>query len=537
MNRQLTEPYDHEPYLDFTDETNLKAQKAAVQEVREKFGGECPLVINGEKVKGESGTFDTLNPCNTDETIATAHKASKKQAKEALQKAWDAFKTWQHVPAEERADYLFKAADIARRRKMEIIAWEVSEVGQNYWEADAQVAEGIDFLNYYARQAIRYDRGMEVINSQGDTNRTIYTPIGAGISLSPWNFPFAIACGMAAGPIAAGNTVVAKPAPESPVMSWIIHEIFEEAGLPAGVLNYVPGDDIEVGDNLVRDPETRFINFTGSREVGLYINQIASQPQEGQKFLKKVSVEMGGKNAMVIDSDCDLDLASDAIVTSAFGFQGQKCSAGSRAIIHKDVYDEVKKRVVEKTKNLQIGNAKDNHKINAVISKEQMDKVLGYIDIGKQEGELLTGGHKAETDEPGYYIEPTVFDNVDPDARIAQEEIFGPVVAMIKADDLDHAIDIANSTDYALTGGFVSNNEKNIDRIMREFEVGNLYINRKCTGSIVGAQPFGGFKMSGGDPKAGGADYLGQFLQSKSITQRPVKGVDQVIDTFRYANK
>ncbi len=537
MNKQNIPPYDHEKYLDFNDPGQLQAAREMVDEVRSKLGKVYPLFINGKESKGDKGTFKSINPCNTDETVGIFQKASKEQAKEALQLAWKAFEDWQHTPAQERADLMFKAADIARRRKLEIIAWEVTEVGQNFWEADAQVAEGIDFLEYYARQALRYDEGMEVINSQGDTNRTIYLPIGAGISLSPWNFPFAIAIGMACGPIVAGNTVVAKPAPESPMMTQIIREIFEEAGLPDGVFNFVTGDDIEVGENLVRDPDTRFINFTGSKAVGLHIQNLANTPFEGQKWLKRVSAEMGGKNAMIVDSDSDLDLAADAIVTSAFGFQGQKCSAGSRALIMEDVYDELQDKVVEKTKALDLGNAKENHLVNAVVSEEQYDKVLQYIDIGKNEGTLLAGGDKADTAEPGYYIQPTVFGDVAPDARIATEEIFGPVLALVSCKSLDEAINVANSVEYGLTGGFISNNEDNIDRVMRDFHVGNLYINRKCTGSIVGAQPFGGFYLSGTDPKAGGADYLGQFLQSKSITERPKDGVKQILNDFEYANK
>ncbi len=541
MNKQATKldlpPYDHEKYLDFNDPTQEKAIESALADVRSKLGKEYPLYINGEEVKGESGTFKSINPCNTDETVGVFQKASEQQARKALQDAWKAFESWQYTPVEERAEIMLRAADIARRRKMEIIAWEVTEVGQNYWEADAQVAEGIDFLEYYARQALRYDQGMEVINTQGDTNRTIYLPIGAGISLSPWNFPFAIALGMACGPIVAGNTIVAKPAPESPMMSQIIREIFDEAGLPKGVFNLVTGEDIEVGENLVRDPDTRFINFTGSKAVGLHIMNLANTPFEGQKWLKRVSAEMGGKNAVIVDSDSDLDMAAEAIVASAFGFQGQKCSAGSRSLIHKDVYAELQDKIVEKTKALEIGNSKNNTLVNAVVSDEQYEKVLKYIDIGKNEGKLLTGGKKAETDEPGYYIEPTVFGDVAPDARIAMEEIFGPVLALVSVDSFDHALEVANSVEYGLTGALISNNEEHIDRAMREFHVGNLYINRKCTGSIVGAQPFGGFYLSGMDPKAGGSDYLGQFLQSKSITERPTKGVKELLNDFSYSKK
>jgi len=538
MPKNVREKYFNQGHLDFSVDANDKALKTALEEVRDNFGKEYDLYINGKWVKGNKGTFESKNPSNLDEVIGVFQKASKDQAVEALQSAWKAFETWQYVSAEERAEYLFKAAEIAQRRRMEINAWMISEAGKNYVEADADTAEGIDFLNYYAHQALRLDKGMEVVeDTWGDKNRTIYKPIGAGVSISPWNFPFAICTGIAVAPIAAGCTVVSKPAPDTPKMGHILAEILEEAGLPAGVFNYLTGEDLEVGETLVQHPDTRFISFTGSKKVGLHIYETAGKTKENQKFLKRVLAEMGGKNAVLVDSDSDLEAAAEGIVKSAYGFQGQKCSAGSRAIILADVYDDVVEKVVERIKNLKIDNAKKNPNLGPVINQKAVDKIMGYIEVGKSEGELIAGGKRAELDNEGYYIEPTVFKDVDPHARIAQEEIFGPVLALIKAKDLDDAIHIANDTEYGLTGGFFSYNTDHIDRILREINVGNLYINRGCTGSLVGAQPFGGFKMSGTDAKAGGRDYLLYFMEAKSLTERPVDGQDLVINKFSYTKK
>ncbi|MEX0844649.1 MAG: L-glutamate gamma-semialdehyde dehydrogenase [Balneolaceae bacterium] len=532
------EKYRNETYLDFSDPTNNKAQKEALEEVRSNFGKEYDLYINGEYVKGTSGTFVSKNPSNLSETIGTFQMASKEQAFDALDKAWDAFDNWQHVSAKERADYLFKAADVVRRRRLEINAWMISEAGKNYLEADADTCEAIDFIEYYAYEALRIDVGMDVLEEAwGDHNRTIYMPIGAGVSISPWNFPFAIFVGMSVAPIAVGNTVVAKPAPDTPRMGSLLAEIFDEVGLPKGVFNFVTGGDIEVGENLAKNPKTRFISFTGSKAVGLHLNKIASEVAEGQTFLKRMVCELGGKNATVVDEDADLEVAASEIIKAAFGFQGQKCSAGSRVIAHEKIYDELLDKVIAKTKALTIGDSKENHISGPVINQKAVDKIMGYIEIGKKEGKLVAGGKRAETENEGYYIEPTVFADVDENARITQEEIFGPVTAFIKAKDTDDALRIANGVDYALTGAYFSKNPKKIDKALREYRVGNLYINRKCTGALVGAQPFGGFKLSGTDAKAGGRDYLKYFLEPKSTTLRPTNGVDYDLQKFEFSNK
>ena len=538
MPDQTLEKYSNETYLDFSDPTHDKAQKDALKEVRSNFGKEYDLYINGEFVKGDSGTFDSKNPGNLSETIGTFQMASKEQAFDALDKAWDAYESWQYVSAEKRADYLFKAADVIRRRRLEINAWMVSEAGKNYLEADADTCEAIDFIDYYAHEALRIDDGMDVLEETwGDHNRTIYMPIGAGVSISPWNFPFAIFVGMSIAPIAVGNTVVAKPAPDTPKMGHLFAEILDEVGLPAGVFNYVTGGDIEVGENLAKHPNTRFITFTGSKGVGLHLNKIAAEVAEGQTFLKRMVCELGGKNATVVDEDADIDAAADEIIKGAFGFQGQKCSASSRVVAHEAIYDELLEKVTEKAKALSIGNPKENHISGPVINQKAVDKIMSYIEIGKEEGRLMAGGKMAETDDEGYYIEPTVFADIDENARIAQEEIFGPVTAFIKAKDTDDALRIANGVDYALTGAYFSNDPKKLDRALREFRVGNLYINRKCTGALVGAQPFGGFKLSGTDAKAGGRDYLKYFLEPKSTTLRPKDGVDYDLQKFEFSNK
>lgn len=531
------ENFENETYLDFSDPTNSSAQQDALKNVRAQFGREHKLYINGEYVTGDGGILESRNPSNTAEIIGTFHKASKAQAFDALEKAWQAFETWQYVPAKKRAEYLHKAADIVRRRRLEINAWMISEAGKNYLEADADTCEAIDFIDYYAYEAVRLDAGMPVKDSWGDQNKTVYTPIGAGVSISPWNFPFAIFVGMACAPIAAGNTVVAKPAPDTPKMGHLLAEIFEEAGLPKGVFNFVAGDDIEVGENLARHPKTRFISFTGSKPVGLHLAKIAGETAEGQIFLKRLICELGGKNATVVDEDADIDLAAEEIIRGAFGFQGQKCSASSRVVAHEKIYDELLEKVVEKTKALKVGDARKDYAVGPVVNQKAVDKIMSYIEIGKNEGRLLAGGKRAETEHEGYYIEPTVFADVSPDARIAQEEIFGPVTAFIKGKDTDDLLRIANGTVYGLTGAYFSRDPKKLERALREFKVGNLYINRKCTGALVGAQPFGGFNMSGTDAKAGGRDYLLYFLQPKSMTLRPHKDVKMDLHAFEYGKK
>jgi 1-pyrroline-5-carboxylate dehydrogenase len=425
-----------------------------------------------------------------------------------------------NVSAEERATYLFGAAAKIRERKHEFSAWMIYEVGKSWVEADADTAEAIDFLEFYGREMIRLAGEQPLTKIPSEKNRLEYIPLGVGAVIPPWNFPLAIMLGMTSASFAAGNTVLLKPSSDAPVIAAKFVEVLEEVGLPAGVVNYLPGSGAQVGDYIVQHPQVRFVAFTGSKEVGLRINQEAAVPRDGQIWIKRVILEMGGKDSIIVDSDADLDDAATNVVGSAFGYQGQKCSACSRAIIVKDVYDQVIKRVVDKTQKLNQGVPYESNDVHQgpVINSAACEQILDYIEIGKTEGELVQGGHRAAGD--GYFIAPTVFTDVPRDARISQEEIFGPVLACIKAEDFDDALAIANNTEYGLTGSVYSNNRDRLDKAGNQFHVGNLYYNRKCTGALVGAHPFGGFNMSGTDSKAGGRDYLLLFTQAKLISEK-----------------
>ncbi|WP_280771317.1 L-glutamate gamma-semialdehyde dehydrogenase [Salipaludibacillus daqingensis] len=510
-------PYRHEPFTDFTVEENRKEYQDALDYVKGQLGQEYPLIINGEKVFTEDKTVSE-NPGNRSEIVGYVSKCSQELAEQAMQAADEAFKTWRKWDPAARANILFRASAMIRRRKHEFSAWLTYEAGKPWKEADADTAEAIDFLEYYARQILRLKNGVEINSRDGEHNRFDYIPLGVGVTISPWNFAFAIMAGTTVGPMVAGNTILLKPAKTTPVVAYKFMEVLLEAGLPKGVVNYIPGSSADMGDYLVDHPRTRFINFTGSKKVGLHIAERAAKVQEGQIWMKRMIAEMGGKDTMIVDNDADLELAAETIVYSAFGFSGQKCSACSRAVIHEDVYDEVLANVVAKTKELTVGPTyKDNSKfMGPVNDQEAFDKVLDYIEIGKKEGKLMAGG--TGDDSEGYFIHPTVIADVDPKARIMQEEIFGPVVAFAKAKDFDELIDIANNTEYGLTGAVISNNREHIEQARQDFHVGNLYFNRGCTAAIVGYHPFGGFNMSGTDSKAGGPDYLLNFLQAKTTS-------------------
>lgn len=514
----MLQAYKNEEYINFTLEANKKAMEDALKLVDSRKGRHYPLVIGGERYTVGEPTI-SLNPSNIKEIAGTASSADVEYAEKAVQCAVKTFETWKFVRAEERANYLFKAAAIMRRRKLEFSAWMVEEAGKNWQEADADTAEAIDFLEYYGRQMIKLSKGMEVHSFPGEINECVYIPLGVGVVIAPWNFPLAILTGMTAAAIVAGNTVIMKPASTTVVIAAKLMELLEEAGLPAGVVNYLPGPGGVIGDYLVKHPKVRFINFTGSKEVGLRINRQAAEQAPGQIWIKRVSLEMGGKDAIIADSDVDADEVATGIVTAAFGFQGQKCSACSRAIIAAGVYDKVVELVAEKAKALKVGATKNfGVNLGPVIDEKAYKNIQNYIKIGMNEGRLVCGGNTLN--EEGYFIQPTVFADVSPDARIAQEEIFGPVLALIKAADFDDAIRIANSTEYGLTGAAYSRNRDNLEKARREFHVGNLYLNRKCTGAFVGVQPFGGFNMSGTDSKAGGTDYILLFMQAKSIAEK-----------------
>ncbi|HEY7973806.1 MAG TPA: L-glutamate gamma-semialdehyde dehydrogenase, partial [Ktedonobacterales bacterium] len=429
------------------------------------------------------------------------------------------FKAWQYTPAEQRAGYLFAAAQKMRERRFEFNAIEIYEVGKSWVEADADVAEAIDFLDFYGREALRLAEKQPITPLPGEENALIYIPLGVGAIIPPWNFPGAIMIGLTSAALVAGNTVVLKPASASPWIAATFVELLEEVGVPAGVVSFTPGSGETMGDALTLHPLTRFISFTGSREVGLRINEMAARPQQGQIWVKRAVLEMGGKDAIVVDETADLDAAATAIVAAAFGFQGQKCSACSRAIIVESVYDQVVDKVVERARTLSVGDPSEQATyMGPVVDANAHRKILDYITVGKQEGKLLLGGAALERD--GYFIQPTIFGEIAPNARLAQEEVFGPVLACIRAKDFDDALDIANGTEYGLTGSLYSRDRERIARAQREFHVGNLYFNRKSTGAMVGAHPFGGFNMSGTDSKAGGRDYLLLFTQAKAVSEK-----------------
>jgi len=510
--------YRNEPYLDFAQPENQKKQEQALRQVSQQFANEYGLLIDGQEVK-TGRTFKSYNPSHKEQVVGTFHKAGQAEVDLAMNAALKAQERWQKVPAKERAIVLLKAAQILRRRKTEVNAWMIHEAGKTWIEAEADTAEAVDFLDFYAHEAVRWSEIKGTIPFPNEVPELRYLPLGVGAVIPPWNFPMAILTGMASAAIVAGNAVLLKPASDTPCIGWQFVKIMQEAGLPAGVLNYIPGSGGEMGDYLVGHAKTRFISFTGSKEVGLHINELAAKCSAGQIWVKRVIAEMGGKDSMVVDADTDLNEAATAIVVSAFGYQGQKCSACSRAIVVEEVYDRLLELIVEKTKALSIGPAEDRASyMGPVINSASENKVLQYIEIGKKEGRLVAGGAKAPGD--GYFIQPTIFADIKPGARLDQEEIFGPVLAVIKAKNYEQALTIANATEYGLTGAVWTRDRYKIDQAKNEFFVGNLYINRKCTGAMVGAHPFGGFNMSGTDSKAGGMDYLGLFMQAKSISER-----------------
>ena len=490
----------------------------ALETVHHHLGDHYPLVIGGERRERED-RIRSYNPSMTSETVGTVSKAGTADIDDAIQAASEAFKTWSRTEGNFRARILLKAAAELRRQKFLFSALEVYEAGKTWPEADGDVAEAIDFIEYYARQMMRLSGPVETINLPGEEDEAFYIPLGVGAIIPPWNFPLAILCGMTTGAIVAGNTVLLKPASPTPVVAAWFVRLLEESGLPRGVVNFVPGDGSRIGDYMVGHPLIRFISFTGSREVGLHINELAARHSEGQRWVKRVVAEMGGKDAIVVDETADIEAAAEGIVTSAFGFQGQKCSACSRAIVVDAVYDEVAKLVAERTRKLTIGLASDPQNIvGPVIDASAERKILGYIDQGKQRYQLLAGGEKAA--DGGHFIQPTVFGDVDPDSELGQEEIFGPVLSMIRARDFDHALEIANGTEYGLTGSLYTARRDRMERARYEFHVGNLYFNRKCTGAVVGAHPFGGFNMSGTDSKTGSPDYLLLFMQMKAVAEK-----------------
>jgi 1-pyrroline-5-carboxylate dehydrogenase len=516
-------PYRPEPYVNFAESGPRDRMIAALKDVRGKLGRTYPLRIGDKRIETDR-KISSIMPASTTTVVGHVAKANRDNAELAIQTATETFKTWRKVDPETRARILFKAAAIMRRRIYELSAWECFEESKGWIEAYADVCESIDFLEFYGREMIRLGGPQEVTPFPGEDNELRYVPLGVGVVIPPWNFPLAICCGMTSATIVTGNTCVLKPASTAPVVAAIMCEIFEEAGLPAGVLNFLPGSGAEIGDFIVEHPKTRYVAFTGSMEVGLGIYERCGKVARGQIWLKRAILEMGGKDCIVVDETANLDDAADGIVYSAFGFQGQKCSACSRAIIHQDVYDTLLDKVVERAKKLTVGDttSEENLFMGAVIDEPSYRKINDYVAVGKKEGRVVLAEGMGGTGVPagGYFIPPTIVADLDRDARIAQEEIFGPVLAVIKAKDFEDGLDIANGTIYGLTGSLYSNDRFRLERARHDFHVGNLYFNRKCTGALVDVQPFGGFNLSGTDSKAGGRDYLLLFMQGKSIAER-----------------
>lgn len=511
--------FRNEPYTDWSKAVNRKKQEQVIAELEAQVGKEYPNIIGSERVISKE-RFNSLNPSNPEQVVGVFQKGTSEDAVRALEEAVKTFEEWRWVPPAKRANYLFKAAKVMRKRRFELNAAEILEVGKTLPEADADVAEAIDFCEFYGREMLRYAQHKPAIQLPGEKNDLAYIPLGAGVVIPPWNFPLAILTGMTTAAVVAGNTVVLKPSSDSPFIGYKFMQVMEEAGLPPGVVNFVAGPGDAVGDTLVTHPKTRFVAFTGSKEVGIHINEEAAKVQPGQIWLKRVVAEMGGKDSIIVDHETDLDEAAAGVTVSAFGFQGQKCSACSRVIVDEKVYDKFVDLLAKRAASITVGYAKDlSNYMGPVINRNSMEKIRRYAEVGQKEGGRLVAGGTADHGK-GYFLRPTVIADVDPKATIAQEEIFGPVLAVIKAKDFDHAIEIANNTEFGLTGAVYTKNRKKLEKAKKMFYAGNLYLNRKCTGAMVGAHPFGGFNMSGTDSKAGGRDYLLLFLQAKSIAEK-----------------
>jgi len=512
-------PFVTEPFFDFRNEENARRMRAAIAKVRSQLGREYDLIIGGKRVK-TSDKIKSLNPAKPSEIVGIHQKANKEHVEPAMNAALKAFETWSRTSIEERAGLLFHVGDLLRQRKMEFMAWLVFEVSKNWGEADADISETIDFCEFYAREALRLAKAQTPIQLPGEHDTLHYIPLGVGAVIPPWNFPCAIMAGMTMASIVCGNTVILKPSSDSPTIAAKFVELLEECGMPEGVVNFCPGAGASFGDAVVTHPKTRFIAFTGSREVGLHINKSAAEQAPGQVWIKRTILEMGGKDAIIVDADADIDSAVEGVAQAAFGFQGQKCSACSRAIVDERVYDRFLSQLKARVEKIKVGDPTENANMAAVINEGSMKTILGYIEQGRKDGRVITGGGRATEMGEGYFIQPTVIADIPAKSKLEQEEIFGPVLAVIKARGFDHALEIANDTEFGLTGAVYTSSRDKIDRAIQEFHVGNLYINRKCTGAMVGAHPFGGFNMSGTDSKSGGPDYLYLFTQAKSVGEK-----------------
>jgi RHH-type transcriptional regulator, proline utilization regulon repressor / proline dehydrogenase / delta 1-pyrroline-5-carboxylate dehydrogenase len=510
-------PYENASLTNFGLPQNQEKMRTSLREQRKQFGRKVPLTINGEKIWTDN-MFSSVNPSQPDQIVGYAAEAGISEAERAVAAARAAFGKWRRTSFEERCQLLERAAEILERRRFELSALEVFEVGKPWAEADGDIREAIDFCTFYARRMRLIGRPRLTQNVPGEESYQHYWPRGVALVIAPWNFPMAILCGMVSAALVTGNTVIMKPSEQSVIIGAMLMEIYEEAGVPPGVLNFLNGKGSVIGAHMVDHKDVDLIAFTGSREVGLWIWESAGKTREGQRELKRVICEMGGKNAMIVDSDADLDETIVDSIYSAFGFQGQKCSALSRLIVLEENYDRVLERLLSAAASVRVGNPEEpGIVVGPVIDEAAYRRILEYIEIGKSEATLA---YQAKELPPhGYFIPPTIFTGVTPNMRIAREEIFGPVLSVLKVRDLDEAIEVANGTDYALTGGFFSRSPANIERIKAQLEAGNVYINRSCTGAIVGRHPFGGFKMSGSGTKAGGEDYLLNFLIPRVVTE------------------
>jgi 1-pyrroline-5-carboxylate dehydrogenase len=511
--------FRNEPLSDFQHHPeHRRKMKLAIEEVRKQLGREYDLVIGGERVQTPD-KLTSYDPAQKDHVVGRFSKATQELAERAIQAAEAAFKTWRRTATEQRVQLLLEAGRILRERKYEYCAWLVFEVGKNWAEADADVAESIDFCEYYSREMLRLDKPAPLTPVPGEKNYLRYIPLGVGVVIPPWNFPMAILAGMTLASIVTGNAVVLKPSSDSPAVAYKFFEALEQAGIPPGVVNFLPGSGATIGDYLVEHPRIRYVAFTGSKEVGLHINELAAKPQPGQRWVKRVVAEMGGKDSIVVDSETDLDAAVEGVAASAFGYQGQKCSACSRAIVVEKVYDAFLDKLKDRVRKIKVGPPSEpDVSMGPVINAGAKKSILNYIEAGRREGRLISDG--VEVPANGHFVAPTVIADVPPDAKIAQEEIFGPVLAVIKARDFDQALEIANNTEYGLTGAVYTKNRHKLEKAADTFYVGNLYLNRKCTGALVGGHPFGGFNMSGTDSKSGGPDYLLLFTQAKTVSEK-----------------